>query len=150
MEEIIEEGGEELEELEHHHHHHDHCCDDDDCCCHEHHHEHHHHEHGEQCGCGCCCDEDDDDEGIEVHQLAVAPTFSYHVLEVDCPHCALNCQNAVRMCKTVDDAQLIYATATLNIVKARGASDDERVIVIENSGVRGFDPAVLAEWEAGA
>ena len=38
----------------------------------------------------------------------------------------------------------------LRIKLERGASDDERVIVIENSGVRGFDPAALAEWEAGA
>ena len=140
MAEIIEETEEELEE-------HGHCCcdddDDDECCCHEHHdHEHHHHHHhhdGDHCCCDdddddddCCCGhdhcgccDDDDDDDIEVHQLSVAPTFSYHVLEVDCPHCALNCQNAVRMLKSVDDAQLIYATATLNIVKARNVSDDD-------------------------
>ena len=133
MTETIEETGEELEE-------HGHCCcdDDDECCCHEHHHHHHDGDHcccdddddddcccgHDHCGCGCC-DDDDDEEDIEVHQLAVAPTFSYHVLEVDCPHCALNCQNAVRMLKSVDDAQLIYATATLNIVKARNVSDDD-------------------------
>ena len=116
---------------EHHHEHGDHCCcddgDDDDCCCHEHE---HHHEHGHEHG-HCCCDDDDDDcccdhdAPAEEHQLAVAPTFSYHVLDVDCPHCALNCQNAVRLLKTVDDAQLIYATATLNIVKKHGVSDDD-------------------------
>ena len=110
---------------EHHHHHeHDH---DDECCCHDH--EHHHHEHGDHCCCDdddddCCCDHDHD-APAEVHQLAVEPTFSYHVLDVDCPHCALNCQNAVRLLATVDDAQLIYATATLNIVKKRGVSDDD-------------------------
>ena len=106
---------------EHHGHEHHHGCDcddDDDCCCgHEHHH-------------GCDCDDDDDcccgHEGpAEEHQLAVAPTFSYHVLDVDCPHCALNCQNAVRLLPTVDDAQLIYATSTLNIVKKHGVSDDD-------------------------
>ena len=112
---------------EHHHHHgHDHE-HDDECCCHDH--EHHHHEHGDHCCCDdddddCCCDHDHD-APAEVHQLAVEPTFSYHVLDVDCPHCALNCQNAVRLLATVDDAQLIYATATLNIVKKRGVSDDD-------------------------
>ena len=110
---------------EHHHHHgHEH---DDECCCHDH--EHHHHEYGDHCCCDdddddCCCDHDHD-APAEVHQLAVEPTFSYHVLDVDCPHCALNCQNAVRLLATVDDAQLIYATATLNIVKKRGVSDDD-------------------------
>ena len=95
-------------------HDHDHCCcddDDDDCCC--------NHDHGEECD---CCDYD---HPHEEHQLAVAPTFTYHVLDVDCPHCALQCQNAVRLCKTVDDARLIYATATLEIVKDRAVSDDE-------------------------
>ena len=110
---------------EHHHHHeHDH---DDECCCHDH--EHHHHEHGDHCCCDdddeCCCCDHDHDAPAEVHQLAVEPTFSYHVLDVDCPRCALNCQNAVRLLATVDDAQLIYATATLNIVKKRGVSDDD-------------------------
>ncbi len=112
---------------EHHHHHgHDHE-HDDECCCHDH--EHHHHEHGDHCCCDdddeCCCCDHDHDAPAEVHQLAVEPTFSYHVLDVDCPHCALNCQNAVRLLATVDDAQLIYATATLNIVKKRGVSDDD-------------------------
>lgn len=88
---------------------------------HEHGHE-HAHEHDGQCCCTCC---DDDDDELEVHQLAVAPTFSYRVLDVDCPHCALTCQNAVRMLESVDDAQLIYATATLNIVKKRGVADDD-------------------------
>lgn len=78
---------------------------------------------GEQCAFGCGHHHGGD--GSEIHQLAVAPTFSYHVLEVDCPHCALNCQNAVRMLESVDDAQLIYATATLNIVKERSVSDDD-------------------------
>ena len=137
MEEHEHEHGEHCRcEFDHEHdHEHDHDCgceDEDGCCCeHEHHHHHeyhphhhhHDHEHGE-CGCGCCCDDDDDDE-IEVHQLAVEPTFSYHVLGIDCPHCALTCQNAIRMLGTVDDAQLIYATSTLNIVKKRGVADDD-------------------------
>ena len=113
-----------------HEHDHNHCCcddDDDDCCC-----EHDH----------CCCDDDDDDcccdhdrgeecdccdydHPHEEHRLAVAPTFTFHVLDVDCPHCALQCQNAVRLLDTVDDARLTYATATLEIVKKRGVSDDE-------------------------
>lgn len=78
-----------------------------------------------QCACGCGGHGGGDDGDSEVHQLAVAPTFSYHVLGMDCPHCALNCQNAVRMLGSVDDAQLVYATATLNIVKERNVSDDD-------------------------
>ena len=119
---------------------HDHDHDGCGCCCeHEHHHEHgeheHHHEHHHEHGDHCCCDDDDDccecccdcdhEAPAEEHQLAVAPTFTYHVLGIDCPHCALNCQNAVRLLKTVDDAQLIYATSTLNIVKKLGVSDDD-------------------------
>ena len=77
------------------------------------------HHHDDDC---CCCD---CGHPHEEHQLAVAPTFSYHVLDVDCPHCALQCQNAVRLCKTVDDARLTYATSTLEIVREHGVSDDE-------------------------
>ena len=112
-----------------HEHEHDGCCEHEHhehCCC-DHEHEHHHHDH-------CCCDDDDDDDDCccehdhdhhEEHQLAVAPTFTYHVLDVDCPHCALTCQNAVRLLKTVDDARLVYATATLEVVKRHGVSDDD-------------------------
>ena len=128
---------------------HDCCCDhdhDDGCGC--------DHDHGHGDGCGCDHDHDDahglghlhdrihdrfcnhdrgeecdcctyDPETHEEHQLAVEPTFTYHVLDVDCPHCALQCQNAVRLCKTVDDARLIYATSTLEIVKKRGVPDDD-------------------------
>lgn len=49
--------------------------------------------------------------------LAEKPTFSYHVLNVDCPSCAMGCQNAVRNLECVEDAKLTYATATLDVVK---------------------------------
>ena len=130
---------------EHHHHEDDACCcgherhdgdcccedhhhEDDDCCCgHEHHHheddacccghEHHHHDH---CGCGCC--DDDDDEVVETRELSAEPSFSYHVLDVDCPHCAMNAQNAVRLLPCVEDARLVYATSTLDVVLTRDAN----------------------------
>ena len=102
----------------HEHHHEDHCCDDDCCCGHEHHHDHGH--------CGCGCEHDHEHEGAGMtHELSAKADLSYHVLEVDCPNCALNCQNAVRMLKSVEDAKLTFATATLDIVKADGVTDDD-------------------------
>ena len=38
----------------------------------------------------------------------------------------------------------------LEVFIERGPGDDARRIEIENYGVRGFDPAALSEWEAGA
>ena len=96
--------------------------------CHEHHHGHeHHHDHEHHHGhdhdhCDCC---DGHEHGHHHHheaplleELSGKPTFSYHVLDVDCPNCALNVQNAVRSLKSVEDARLVYATATLDVVKA--------------------------------
>ena len=86
---------------------HGHECDDDhECgCCHDHDHEHHHH-------------------AAESHGLE-HPTFSYHVLGVDCPNCALNVQNAVNALQSVEDARLVYATATLDVLVAPGADVTE-------------------------
>ena len=39
---------------------------------------------------------------------------------------------------------------SLEIRMARGESDAERMIRIDNRGVRGFDPAALAEWSVAA
>lgn len=58
---------------------------------------------------------------MATRELAAEPTFSYHVLGVDCPSCALNVQNAVRSLASVDDARLVYATATLEVIVAHDA-----------------------------
>ena len=92
----------------HHDHHHDHC-DSDHCGCDGHHH--HDHEH---CDCGCA--HDHEHESVSTRELEGEPTFSYHVLNVDCPNCALGVQNAVRMLDCVEDARLVYATATLDVI----------------------------------
>ncbi len=123
-------------EHEHHHEHEDHCgCghdhEHDHCCCdhdHDHEdacgcgHEHGHHHHRDHCGCGC---DHDHDEAPETRELSAAPTFSYHVLDIDCPHCAMGVQNAVRALPSVADARLVYATSTLDVVMAEGASSYE-------------------------
>ena len=57
---------------------------------------------------------------MEERELSAKPSFSYHVLDVDCPNCARNVQNAVRKLPCVEDARLVYATATLDVV----AKDD--------------------------
>ena len=95
----------------------DHCCDDDHCCGHD-------HEHEDRCGCGCGCEHHHEHEA-DAHQLRAPATFTLHVLDVDCPNCALNCQNAVRMLSSVEDAKLTYATATLEVVKEENVSDDD-------------------------
>ena len=123
------------EESEHHE-----ACD----CGHDHEHEHghehergHEHEHGHEhdhCGCGhehdhdhCGCghDHDHEEEAEPVRELEAAPSFSYHVLDVDCPHCAQSAQNAVRALPSVDDARLVYATSMLDVVA------DEHVDLVE-------------------
>ncbi|MDO5709303.1 MAG: cation-translocating P-type ATPase, partial [Coriobacteriales bacterium] len=79
-----------------HHHHHDPCgCDHDD----------------DHCSCGC-----DHDHVPETRELSETPTLSYRVLDIDCPNCAMNAQNAVRMLKCVKDARIVYATSTLDVV----------------------------------
>ena len=112
-------------EHEHHHEHdHDHCG-----CEHEHHHDHdhcgceyeHHHEHDhDHCGCGCDHDHHHHHEEMPARELSAEPTFSYTVIGVDCPNCALEVQNAIRMLREVEDARLVYATATLDVVAADG------------------------------
>ncbi len=104
-----------------HHHDHDHCdCGHDHCDCgHDHHHEHHHdHDH-----CDCGCDHDHDDQ--PQHELHGQPSFTYHVLGIDCPNCARGIQNAVRALSCVEDAQLVYATATLSVVAEENVTVDE-------------------------
>ena len=106
-------------EEKHHDHGHDHGhCHDDHCDCgHEHGHE-HEHCHDDHCDCG----HHHHDE-MPARELSAEPTFSYTVVGLDCPNCALGVQNAVRMLKEVEDARLVYATATLEVV----ASDDTDV-----------------------
>lgn len=97
------------------HHKHDHHCG---CGCDHEHHDHDHcgcdHEH-DHCGCGCDHEHGHHHEFHE-NELSAPPTFSYHVLGVDCPSCAANVQNAVRVLRSVEDARLVYATATLDVV----------------------------------
>ena len=82
---------------------HDYCgCPDDDCCCED--------EHG-SCDCGC-----DHDHVPQTRELSEKPTLTYHVLGIDCPSCATNTQNAVRVLECVKDARIVYATATLDVV----------------------------------
>mgnify|MGYP002626625839 CR=1 FL=1 len=108
---------------------HEHLDEQVTCDCehhHEHDHHHHHHEH-EHCDCGCDHDHDHHHhhhhhhEAVATRELSSEPTFTYHVLDVDCPNCALNVQNAVRSLKSVSDARLVYATATLDVVMAPDA-----------------------------
>ena len=47
------------------------------------------------------------------------------MLDIDCPNCALNAQNAVRMLKCVKDARIVYATATLDVVLEDDANSFE-------------------------
>ena len=57
---------------------------------------------------------------MPARELSAEPTFSYTVIGVDCPNCALEVQNAIRMLREVEDARLVYATATLDVVAADG------------------------------
>ena len=83
-----------------HEHHHDHCgCGGHD---HDHGHEHHHHHH----------------EKFTESELSAEPSFTYPIVGLDCPNCARSLQNAVRMCKEVEDARVVYATGTLEVVAA--------------------------------
>jgi Cd2+/Zn2+-exporting ATPase len=95
---------------------HDHC----DCHDHDHHHE-HHHDHGD-CHDHCDCHEH---EHVETRELDGAPSFSYHVLGIDCPSCAQGIQNAVRALPCVEDARLVYATATLEVIAEERVTLDE-------------------------
>ncbi len=105
-------------EHECHGHDHDHECDchthgcDHDHDDHDHHHHRHHHDH----------EHDHGHDHVPTRELSAEPTFTYHVLGVDCPSCALGVQNAVRSLSCVDDARLVYATATLEVVASHDAS----------------------------
>ncbi len=119
----------------HHHHEHGHCD-----CGHEHGHEHdrcecgcdHDHDHDH---CGCDHDHDHDHDHCDCghehhhhhhqfveHELEVEPTFSYTMLDLDCPSCAAKVQDAVCSLDCVADARLTYATSTLDVVMAEGVS----------------------------
>ena len=124
------------------HEHHDECCcghehhdHEGECCCGHDHHEHHH----DHCGCGCeGGHEDHHDE--DRHVLSAKPSLSYHVLNVDCPNCALGTQNAVMALPLVADAKLTYVNATLDVVLERGADHDEALRqVLECVRSRGQD-----------
>ncbi len=121
---------------DHHHNHehgdchcgygHDHNHDDHDCC--------HDHDHDGCCDCGC------DHGEIEEHDLQVSPSFRYEVLGIDCPSCAQGIQNAVRMLPCVEDARIVYATATLEVVAEKNVSDDEcRRVVLDCVRSCGYD-----------
>ena len=47
------------------------------------------------------------------------------MLGVDCPNCARGTQNAVRALPCVEDAQLVYATATLSVIAEENVTVDE-------------------------
>ena len=88
--------------------------------------------HGDACACGHCHDHEHEHEHHHEHEaapvdrvLGTAPDFAYHVLGIDCPHCAKSCENAVRTLQTVEDARLVYATATLEVVKKPEATSRE-------------------------
>lgn len=103
------------ERNEHHTEHHEH--GHGECGCgqaHEHDHGHDHDHDHEECGCGCdChCGESHARESVGLEH----PTFSYRVIGVDCPNCAQNVQNAVMALPSVEDARLVYATATLDVL----------------------------------
>ena len=66
---------------------------------------------------------------MPTRELSAEPTFSYRVLGLDCPNCAMGVQNAVRMLKEVEDARLIYATAMLEVV----AADDVDVLTCKRA-----------------
>ena len=85
----------------------------------------HHHEHGhDHCGCDDHCD-CHDHEDVKTRELDGEPSFSYHVLGIDCPSCAQGTQNAVRSLPCVEDARLIYATATLEVIAEERVTLDE-------------------------
>lgn len=98
------------------------------CALHDHECYDHEHERGQcdcdqgphhDCDCDCRCGHDH--EQVETRELSGRPSFSYTVLGVDCPNCALGIQNAVRALDCVEDARLVYATATLDVVAAPAA-----------------------------
>ncbi len=117
---------------------HDHGHDECGCGCgHDHDHEHggecgcghdhgHDHDHDE-CGCGhdheCGCGHDHHHHHADmpVEELCAPPTFSYKILNLDCPNCGASLQKVVRALPTVQDARVVYATATLDVVMASGA-----------------------------
>ena len=114
----------EAEVAEERHHHDEHVHGHDACeCGHEHHHDHHHEHHHDHDHCDCGCDHDHDDQ--PQHELHGQPSFTYHVLGIDCPNCASGTQNAVRALPCVEDAQLVYATATLSVVAEENVTVDE-------------------------
>ena len=54
--------------------------------------------HGDACACGHCHDHEHEHEHHHEHEaapvdrvLGTAPDFAYHVLGIDCPHCAKSC-----------------------------------------------------------
>ena len=103
-------------EQESHHHYHD-GCDDDHCGCGD--------EHcacdDDHCGCGdehCGCEQR---EASTINEQNVS--FTYQVKGLDCPSCAKQCENAVRLAEGVADAELNYATGQLLVSKEPGALD---------------------------
>lgn len=107
-----------------HEHAHEH--EQDSCgCAHDHGHDHHDCVHDcdhEPCGCGCDHEHHHHEHGHHHDQAGLEhPTFTYGVLGVDCPNCAQSVQNAVRALPCVEDAKLVYATATLEVLAAPNA-----------------------------
>ncbi len=96
----------------HDHGHDDHCGHDHDHCGCDHGHDH----------CGCGHGHDHHHHQLVEHELEGEPTFSFTVLDLDCPSCAVKVQDAVRSLSCVADARLTYATATLDVVMADDAS----------------------------
>ncbi|MDO4805819.1 MAG: cation-translocating P-type ATPase [Coriobacteriales bacterium] len=131
--------------MPHEHDHHDHgACG---CGCHGHDHNDHAHDHDHgACGCGCH-DHDHDHCACEQEPAGLAnPTFSYRVIGVDCPSCAQNVQNAVRALPSVEDARLVYATATLDVLVGpnKDVTDCKREVLLTVRSC-GEDLALSAE-----
>ena len=93
----------------------DHCgCGDDHCGCGDDH-----------CGCGdehCGCDSCERDEDVAtLNEENIS--FAYTVKGLDCPSCAKQCENAVRLAEGVADCELNYASGQLLVSKEPGALD---------------------------
>lgn len=84
-------------------------CTDDACGAHDHGNGHdHEHRHG-ACSCSARPSVGDD------RPLADGVALSFRVADLDCPSCAKNCENAVKVAPGVLDARLTYATAVLDV-----------------------------------
>ena len=94
---------------------------------HDHHHDHEHRHDHDHCGHDhCSCGHDHDEhEAASTRELKGTPTFVYEVIGLDCPSCAMSTQNAVRLLDSVEDARIVYATATLEVVAEENVTEQD-------------------------